>query len=108
MGGASRTCIPGCMSSPGQWATDSYRGAKGLGPMLRYFEEYADAGTYNEVVCDAAYFAAKLPWSIEAVYYHRGVAKAPEMARQMQRALARHFHSEVPAGAAPPVLTFDT
>ena len=36
--GVSRSCIPGCMPSPGQWAEGAYRGSSGLRPMLENFE----------------------------------------------------------------------
>ena len=69
--------------------------------VLRNYE-FAEAGTYNEVVLDAAYFAAKLPASLEALYYRAdGGAAAAALARQLQAAFARRF------GTAPPVLCFD-
>ena len=103
--GASKVCIPGCMSSPGQWAQGSYRGAKGLSQMLGEYE-FADAGVYNEVVVDSKFFEQRLPASVEAVYYHADVPSAAELARAMQRGLAKKFGVSGTA-KAPPVLAFD-
>ena len=46
--GTSRTCVPGCMATKGEWSWGAYQGAGGLKQMLRAFESVS-VGTYNEV-----------------------------------------------------------
>ena len=53
------------------------------------------------MVLDAAYFEKRLPQSLEAIYYHKGVAAAADLARQMQRAFSAQFH------VTTPLLVFD-
>ena len=57
------------------------------------------------MVLDANYFAAKLPESIEAIYYHTGVPNAQQLARDMARTFARKFGRT--GSQVPPVLAFD-
>ena len=73
--------------------------------MLELFE-FADAGTYNEVVLDAGYFSRGLPHALEAIYYHKEAAPAAAaLATALQRAFARRFGKV--DRAPPPVVVFD-
>ena len=69
-------------------------------------EQHCCPTYYNEVVVDSKFFEQRLPASVEAVYYHADVPSAVELARAMQRGLAKMFGVSGTA-KAPPVLAFD-
>lgn len=113
--GAPADCAPGCFgldnkpawcTGPSDYTMCAYPPTR-LSWML-HRQQLAKPASYNEVVVDTASYTARLPDSIEAVFWVKGCKQSgpycERYAREAHRKLVDHFGL---AEGALPLLTFD-